>query len=90
VEPGLPTKKAKPELTAEQRASETKKRGDWRRALGQRKRDAAAEEERQRAAEQLLELQTQAKARVIQEQAQAMLFYSHPALGQHMIIPGTG
>jgi hypothetical protein len=69
---------------------ESKKRGDRRRALEQRKREAAATEEWQRAAEQLLELQTQAKARVIQEQAQGMLFYGHAALGQHMIIPGTG
>jgi hypothetical protein len=91
VEPGPPTKKAKPDLTAEQRAMESKKRAERRRACDQRKKAAAAEEERVRAAEQLLELQTLAKTTLLQEQqAQAMLFYGHAALGQHMIIPGTG
>ncbi|KAK1616887.1 hypothetical protein QYE76_022404 [Lolium multiflorum] len=90
VEPGPPTKKAKPELTPEQRAMESKKRADRRRALDQRKKEAAAEEERVRAAEHLLQLQTQAKNTVMQEQAQAMLFYGHSSLGQHMLIPGTG
>ncbi|XP_071681400.1 uncharacterized protein [Lolium perenne] len=70
---------------------ESKKRGVRRRACDLRKKNAAAKEERVRAAEQLLELQTLAKTTLLQEQqAQAMLFYGHAALGQHMIIPGTG
>ncbi|XP_071680320.1 uncharacterized protein [Lolium perenne] len=70
---------------------ESKKRGVRRRACDLRKKKAAAEEERVRAAEQLLELQTVAKTTLLQEQqAQAMLFYGHAALSQHMIIPGTG
>nr|XP_051212172.1 glutathione S-transferase T3-like [Lolium perenne] len=70
---------------------ESKKRAERRRACDLRKKAAAAEEERVRAAEQLLELQTLAKTTLLQDQqAQAMLFYGHAALGQHMIIPGTG
>jgi hypothetical protein len=88
VEPGQATKKAKLDLTAEQRKIESKKRGDRRRALEQRKRDVAAAEERQRAAEQLLQLKTEAKANVMQEHA--MLFYGHAALAQHLILPGAG
>ncbi|KAK1611695.1 hypothetical protein QYE76_035368 [Lolium multiflorum] len=87
VEPGPATKKAKPDLTAEQRKIESK-RGDRRRALEQRKRDVAAAEEWQRAAEQLLQLKTEAKANVMQEHA--MLFYGHAALAQHLILPGAG
>jgi hypothetical protein len=44
-------KKAKPKLTAEQREVENKKHAERRRALDQRKREATAAEERQRAAE---------------------------------------
>jgi hypothetical protein len=88
VEPGPATKKAKADLTTEQRKIESKKRADRRRALDQRKRDIAAAEERQRAAEQLLQLKTEAKADVMQEHA--MLFYGHAALAQHLILPGAG
>jgi hypothetical protein len=88
VEPGPATKKAKPDLTAEQRKIESKKRADRRRALDQRKRDIAAAEERQRAAEQLLQLKTEAKADVLQEHA--MLFYGHQALAQHLTLPAAG
>jgi hypothetical protein len=74
------TKKAKPELTAEQRAIESKKRADRHRALEQRKKDDDALEQRHRVAEQLQLLQTKAKAKAMQEHA--MLFYSHTALAQ--------
>nr|XP_051229468.1 glutathione S-transferase T3-like [Lolium perenne] len=47
---------------------ESKKRAERRRACDLRKKAAAAEEERVRAAEQLLELQTLAKTTVLQEQ----------------------
>ncbi|XP_071682770.1 uncharacterized protein [Lolium perenne] len=89
--PGPPTKKAQAHHTPEHRKLESKKMADPRSTLDQRKRETAATEERQRAAEQLLQLKTEAKSTVLQEQqAQAMLFYGHPALGQHMIIPATG
>jgi U3 small nucleolar RNA-associated protein 14 len=78
VQPVEAVKKVKPELTAEQRAIESKKRADRRMALKQRKRDAAALEERQRAAKQLQLLQTEAKAKAMQEHD--MLFYGHTTL----------
>ncbi|KAK1602416.1 hypothetical protein QYE76_008008 [Lolium multiflorum] len=75
AQPAEAVNKAKPELTIKQRAIKIKKRADRRRALEQRKRDAAALEERQRAAEHLQLLQMEAKAKTMQEHA--MLFYSH-------------
>jgi hypothetical protein len=73
-------KKAKPKLTAEQREVENKKHAERRRALDQRKREATAAEERQKAAEQLQLLQMEAKAKAMQEHA--MLFYGHDVLAQ--------
>lgn len=59
---------------------ENKKCAERRRALDQWKREAAAAEEMQRAAEQLQLLQTEAEVKAIQEHA--MLFYSHNAPAQ--------
>jgi hypothetical protein len=59
---------------------ENKKCDERRRALDQWKREASATEERQRAAEQLQLLQTEAKAEAIQEHV--VLFYGHNALAQ--------
>jgi hypothetical protein len=51
MQPEAAMKKVKPELTAEQRQVENMKRTEHRRPLDQRKREAAAADERQRVAE---------------------------------------
>ena len=80
AEPAAPATKKRPELTAERRLVENKKRCDRRSALAARKKDAVVAEERQRAAAQQAVAVAEAKAAAIQEHA--MLIYGHNALAQ--------